>query len=251
MLVCCLGDLVLDVIVRLDAPLAPGDDTTARTVLRPGGQAANVAAWAAALGADARFVGRLGADAAGKLVREELTARGVEAVGAEVGRTGVVVSLVGVDGARTMASDRAEDLDSIDPAWLAGADAVHVSGYALTDAAADVRALPGELERVSLDLSAVSLIDDAFRARAHRLAPDVVFATEHEREAFGELDASWVVKHGGAGIEIDGRPYAAMPAEVVDTTGAGDALAAGFLVGGPELGLQAAARCVASVGSMP
>ncbi len=145
-----------------------------------------------------------------------------------------------------MASDRADDLDSIDPAWLAGADAVHISGYALTDAAAAVRA-----PRVSLDLSAVSLIDDAFRARARRLAPAVVFATEHEREAFGELDASWVVKRGAAGIDVDGRPYAALPAEVVDTTGAGDALAAGFLVGGPELGLQAAARCVASVGSMP
>ncbi len=59
------------------------------------------------------------------------------------------------------------------------------------------------------------------------------------------------MKRGPAGIEVDGRAYPALPAEVVDTTGAGDALAAGFLVGGPELGLQAAARCVASVGSMP
>ncbi len=155
MLVCCLGDLVLDVIVRPDAPLAPGDDTTARTTLRPGGQAANVAAWVAALGADARFVGRLGRDAAGQLVRSELAARGVEAVGDVVERTGVVVSLVGPDGTRTMASDRADDLERIDPAWLAGADAVHISGYALTDAAAEIRA-----PRVSLDLSAVSLVDD-------------------------------------------------------------------------------------------
>ncbi len=246
MLVCCLGDLVLDVIVRLDAPLAPGDDTTAKTALRPGGQAANVAAWVAALGADARFVGCLGRDAAGRLVRAELAARGVEAVGDEVERTGVVVSLVGGDGTRTMASDRAGDLDRIDPAWLAGADAVHVSGYALTDSAAGIRA-----PRVSLDLSAVSLVDEAFRARARLLAPDLVFATEAERKAFGELDTRWVVKSGPAGIDVDGRTYPALPAEVVDTTGAGDALAAGFLVGGPELGLRAAACCVASVGSMP
>jgi ribokinase len=245
-LICCLGDAVLDVIVRLDGPLAPGDDTTARTALRPGGQAANVAAWAAALGADARLVARLGTDAAGSLVREELTARGVHAVGTDTPRTGVVVSLVGVDGGRTMASDRAPDLEAIDPAWLADADVVHVSGYALTDAAAGVRA-----RRVSLDLSAVSLVDDAFRARARRLAPDVVFATEQERSAFGDLDGTWVVKRGARGIEVDGRAYPARPAEVVDTTGAGDALAAGFLVGGPELGLETAARCVASVGSMP
>jgi sugar/nucleoside kinase (ribokinase family) len=246
MLICCLGDLVLDVIVRLDGPLAHGDDTVARTVLRPGGQAANVAAWVAALGAEARFVGRLGTDAAGTLVRGELAARGVEAVGAETERTGIVVSMVGPDGSRTMASDRAEDLDAIEPQWLSRADAVHVSGYALTDATAELRA-----PLVSLDLSAVSLLDDAFRARVRRLAPDVVFATEQERAAFGELDATWVVKKGAAGIEVAGRAYPARPVEVVDTTGAGDALAAGFLVGGAELGLEAAARCVASVGSMP
>jgi ribokinase len=246
MLICCVGDLVLDVIVRLDGPLAPGDDTTARTALRPGGQAANVAAWATALGADARLVARLGTDAAGGLVREELAARGVDVVGTETRRTGIVVSLVGADGARTMASDRAEDLEAIDAAWLSGADAVHVSGYALTDASAESRA-----PRVSLDLSAVSVLDDAFRSRAQRLAPDVVFATEQERAAFRELDTTWVVKRGALGIEVDGRAYPARPAEVVDTTGAGDALAAGFLVGGPELGLETAARCVASVGSMP
>jgi sugar/nucleoside kinase (ribokinase family) len=40
-------------------------------------------------------------------------------------------------------------------------------------------------------------------------------------------------------------------AEVLDTTGAGDALAAGYLVGGPELGLEAAARCVSKLGTMP
>ena len=45
--------------------------------------------------------------------------------------------------------------------------------------------------------------------------------------------------------------YAALPADVVDPTGAGDALAAGFLVGGIELGLEAASRCVAQAGAMP
>jgi ribokinase len=43
----------------------------------------------------------------------------------------------------------------------------------------------------------------------------------------------------------------AAPAEVVDSTGAGDALAAGFLVGGTELAAEAAARCVAKLGAMP
>jgi sugar/nucleoside kinase (ribokinase family) len=42
-----------------------------------------------------------------------------------------------------------------------------------------------------------------------------------------------------------------VPAEAVDSTGAGDAFAAGFLVGGPELALDAAARCVAKMGATP
>ena len=56
---------------------------------------------------------------------------------------------------------------------------------------------------------------------------------------------------GADGFRVDGADYAAAPAEVVDTTGAGDALAAGYLVGGPELAARAAARCVAQLGAMP
>jgi sugar/nucleoside kinase (ribokinase family) len=65
-----------------------------------------------------------------------------------------------------------------------------------------------------------------------------------------------VCKRGARGIvvEQDGHREelaAAAAAEVVDSTGAGDALAAGFLVGGPSRGLEAAARCVARLGAMP
>src|SRR5919199_337041 len=120
MLVVCLGDLLLDVIVRLDEPLAPGADAVAETHAGPGGQAANVAAWAVEGGAEARFVGKRGDDA-------EYRARGVELLGPVVGgRNGIVVSLVGSDGDRTMASDRgvAPDLEPADlgAAWFAGAD---------------------------------------------------------------------------------------------------------------------------------
>ena len=83
------------------------------------------------------------------------------------------------------------------------------------------------------------------------IAPDIVFANEPESEAIGSLDATWVVKRGEHGIVVDGKAFPAVPVEAVDATGAGDALAAGFLVGGPELGLAAAARCCAKLGSMP
>src|SRR5437867_10769376 len=93
MRVTTLGDLLLDVIVRLDEPLAPGSDRVAQTRVGAGGQAANVAAWAAALGARARFVGKRGADTAGELATRELAGHGVEVTGPVEGRTGVVVSL--------------------------------------------------------------------------------------------------------------------------------------------------------------
>jgi sugar/nucleoside kinase (ribokinase family) len=63
-----------------------------------------------------------------------------------------------------------------------------------------------------------------------------------------------VVKRGARGVLVLGAERAELPApagDVVDATGAGDALAAGFLVGGPDLAVATAARSVAKVGAMP
>ena len=60
------------------------------------------------------------------------------------------------------------------------------------------------------------------------------------------------MKRGEHGCSFDGMERDALRVpEVVDTTGAGDALAAGWIVGGPDLALEAAARCVQRMGSMP
>jgi sugar/nucleoside kinase (ribokinase family) len=90
------------------------------------------------------------------------------------------------------------------------------------------------------------------------LSPELVFANEEERAELGPeaaVDATWVLKRGptGAAVERDGQKseFPAVPAEVVDTTGAGDAFAAGYLVGGVELALETAARCVSHLGATP
>ena len=95
------------------------------------------------------------------------------------------------------------------------------------------------------------------------LAPDVLFATEAEWELLGGAYLTaplGVLKRGARGCTVftdeAKLDFAAVEADVVDTTGAGDALAAGFLLGGSleessRRGLDAAARCVATVGSMP
>jgi sugar/nucleoside kinase (ribokinase family) len=245
--------------VRLDEPLVFGDDQTALTRTGPGGQAANVAAWAATLGAEARFVGRRGDDPAAEIVARALARYGVDVVGPAGGRTGVVVSIAS-DGDRTMASDRgvSPDLEprDLDAAWF-DCDVLHLSGYSLLrDPIASASAAAAVFARehgaqVAVDISTWTLVDERFRERVRAIAPDIVFATEAERDAVGALDTRWAVKLGARGLDVDGQTYASVATDVIDTTGAGDALAAGFLIGGAELGLEAAARCCAQLGAMP
>jgi ribokinase len=268
MLVVTLGDLLLDVIVRLDEPLAPGADANAATRTEAGGQAANVAAWVAALGGQARCVARRGDDPAGVWLTAELAARGVELLGPVDGRNGVVVSLVAPGGERTMASDRGTAIllepDDLDPDWFA-CDCLHISGYSLVSAPIDAAAARAaglahaHGARVSVDLSAWTRIRAhgaaRFREQLEGLAPDLVFGNEVEWDELGPAGGTRIVKRGAEGFDVvDGDTVErcqARDAAVVDTTGAGDALAAGFLLGGSELAVEAAARCVAQVGAMP
>jgi sugar/nucleoside kinase (ribokinase family) len=271
-----LGDVLLDLVVLLDEPLAPGGDVPASNRAGAGGQAANVAAWAAELGARARCIAKRGDDLAGGLVARELAAQGVELVGPLVaGATGVVVSLVH-DGDRSLVSDRgvAPTLTSeeLDAAWL-DCDLLHVSGYALLrEPIADAALLAARLARergarVSVDVAAWNEIRSygpvQFRGLLDELAPDVLFATEAEWELLGGAYLTaplGVLKRGARGCTVFSEEasldFAAIETDVVDPTGAGDALAAGFLLGGSleeaaRRGLEAAARCVATVGSMP
>ena len=276
MRIATLGDLLLDVVVLLAEPLAPGGDVRATNRAGAGGQAANVAAWAAELGAEARCIAKRGDDPAGELVAQELGAHGVELVGpVGHGATGVVVSVVH-SGDRSLASDRGVAPsfapEELDRAWVV-CDVLHLSGYALLQepiaatAALAARLAREQGARVSVDVAAWTEIRNygpvRFRELLDELAPDVLFATEAEWELLGGAYLTapvGVLKRGARGCTVfteDAKlNFAAVEAEVVDPTGAGDALAAGFLVGGSleeaaRRGLDAAARCVANVGSLP
>jgi sugar/nucleoside kinase (ribokinase family) len=271
-----LGDVLLDVVVLLEEPLAPGGDVRASNRAGAGGQAANVAAWATELGANARCIAKRGGDSAGELVSRELAAHGVELVGPVAeGSTGIVVSVVH-GGERSLASDRGAAPsfapEELDAAWLA-CDVLHLSGYALlrepiaATALLAARLARQQGARVSVDVAAWTEIRSygpvQFRRLLDELAPDVLFATEAEWELLGGAYLTapvGVLKRGARGCSVftqDAKlDFAAVESEVVDPTGAGDALAGGFLVGGSleeaaRRGIGAAARCVAKVGSLP
>jgi ribokinase len=270
------GDVLLDVVVRLEEPLAPGGDVRAATRAGAGGQAANVAAWAAELGADAACIAKRGDDPAGELLARELAAHGVELLGPVAsGSTGIVVSVVET-GDRALASDRGVATsfapEELDAAWLA-CDVLHVSGYALVREPICATALLAARlareagARISVDVAAWTEIRRfgpvQFRELLDELAPDVLFATEAEWELLGGAYLSaptGVLKRGTRGCSVftaeTKLDFAAVEVDVVDPTGAGDALAAGFLLGGSleeaaRRGIEAAARCVAKVGSLP
>ena len=245
-----IGDLVADLIVLGGAALVRGTDNPAEVRLTRGGSAANVAA-AAAPRHPSRFIGRVGDDTLGHALVGELVAAAVDVKVQRGGRTGSIVVLVDTVGERTMITDRgaAAELGPIDPEWLAGADWVHLPLYgfastrsrrAVTDAAARAAA---DGARVSLDLSSVATMRELGGAELRRIIaevrPDVVFANEEEARAASELHVApegvSVIKRGPEPVlvGVQGRT-AAVPVDrvddVLDSTGAGDAFAAGYIV---------------------
>ncbi len=266
-MICVLGDAHLDVVASVSGPFAADTDTPAKTRLAVGGQGANVAAWVAELGGRARLITARASDLAATLVTAELTGRGVEVAGPVIeGRTGVIVALSDGGRHRSMITDRGVgpllSAASIDPAWLDGCAWLHVPAYSLTEipvsgaALAAVSAALARSVRLSVDLSSTAAIRGygvaEFRELLVRLRPDLVFGNKAETGLVGVLPGITVVsKLGADGVEVGGQRYPAAATEPADATGAGDAFAAGYLIGGISLGLSAAARAVATIGGMP
>ena len=278
------GDLMVDVLARLPGPLAVGSDTPAPISYAGGGAAANLAAWAIVAGAQATFVGRVGADAVGRQAVDDLEVGGVElrVVTDPDLPTGTIIVLIDPAAERTMIPSAGANESPLAPQLPAEADWLCMSGYPLLRPATRawaVEALATARERgwsIAVDAaSAAPLAEFGAAAFLELIGTDVLLLAnaDEARVLTGSDDpteaaallasqvGSAVVKRGAAGVvwSAGGNPVAvpAMTAEVVDTTGAGDAFAAGFLAAGGAgvdgllAGVALAARAVAQVGARP
>src|SRR5260370_1105128 len=132
-----IGDLMTDGVAHATLPLARGSDAAGSVSMHGGGSGANIAAWMAADGGDVAFVGRRGADIAGRNRDMELMGYGVDArlVMDPERPTGTCVVMVTHKGERTMLSDPGANAalspdDLPHDLFVPGAH-LHVSGYTL------------------------------------------------------------------------------------------------------------------------
>ncbi len=250
-----VGDLVEDVVVHLLEPINVASDTRSVVTRRRGGSAANMVAAACHAGAHARFIGQVGDDPAGKWLTQQLEDAGADVRVRWIGRTGTIVVLVDANGERTMLADRATatDLAHPDREWLTGLHTLHIPYYSLVGeplATTSVTLAMWAHElgiRVSIDASSAALLQhdgcDVALAKIASLRPHVVLANELEADVLGPGlqpaslgGAIVVVKHGAAPASVmraDQPTASVAPDEVFDvhdSTGAGDAFAAGFLL---------------------
>ena len=253
---------MLDVVAQI--PTTPhelhlGNDTRTIISTHGGGAGGNVASWLAVLGNDVTMVGRIGNDAAGSAITAEFDALGISygQIVKEGLHTGVVVCLVDPSGERTMLADNGANagLAISDLPALDGVDAIYLTGYAPIAPLSregvlemvrtiNSREIPiifdpatvGGMQGVPVEeiLSWCALMDAVIMNEEEAIYLSGLSDCEAALNFFVELTPRAIIKRGSAGaigLERGGQiiSVAAKTSAVVDTTGAGDAFAAGFI----------------------
>jgi sugar/nucleoside kinase (ribokinase family) len=286
-----VGDVMTDVIVVPEGPIVKGSDRRATVRSRPGGSGANQAVWLGAMGADVHFAARVGAGDKAQL-EGYFRGLGVEPMlaGDESVPSGVLVTIVDPDGERSFLTDRGANLnlcaEDLPETLLDEVGLVMVSGYSFfaEGPRGAVQDLFARAKRrgiaIAVDPASVGFLLEVGAAQFVQwtAGADWIFANESEAEALtglvgyeeqaralGVHYGNVVIKRGAQGATLGGRDGVriSLPAKrvpVVDSTGAGDAFAAGFLAAhlrGEDEGsalaqaIGAGARAVQVLGGQP
>ena len=264
---------------RLYRAMGPGRELS-------GGSAGNTAAGLAALGCKAGFIGQVAADQFGTIYQHDIESLGVDFIVPArdgVGATARSLILVTPDAQRTMntflGAAQMLDKSDIDPAEVAEAGILYLEGYlwdppvpraAMQKAIDAAHAAGGKVAFTLSDTFCVDRHRDGFWKLLNGGKVDILFGNEAEIAAMAEendLDAAIakvaaavptlvVTRSENGASAFAGSERADVPAEpiarLVDTTGAGDLFAAGFLAGeargsGLEKSLRLGAICAAEV----
>ncbi len=281
---------MLDVTVLLNQPIVEGLESRAKISTQGGGAAANVASWLAFNKTPSYLVVRIGDDSAGQTLITELETYGVEHSSRVIPNmnSGVVIVIVGREGERTMFPDSGANsgLGLSDLPDLSQFSAVYLSAYSLintqsrTGVLEMIDAIKAAGLRIILDPATVGVLIEVGVSAASEWLDfiDTIILNEEEShfltgkenpvEAAAKLLErvnTVVIKRGSNGALGQARGGQLIQVEakrttVVNTTGAGDAFAAGFisiwanngpLIDALESGADLAAECVALVGARP
>lgn len=239
----------------------------------PGGSVCNTMRAMSHLGADVGYIGKIGNDHVGKVYEEETRKAGVNPFFVRTqGISGCSTVLISPDGERTMATFLGPAATLVDAEItdevLQQYDCLYMEGYLISNEKLFLPVLKRAKSlglKVALDLSNFNIVN-GFKKMLHEVIPtyvDILFSNESEAEAYTGLSAREAIKVLSEEVEIavvtigkDGVLVkkeelmvhdAALDSQVVDTTGAGDHFAAGFLYG---YSLQATLEQSARIGSL-
>lgn len=258
--------------------------SSVRKTMVAGGSASNTINGIAALGGKSAFLGKLGNDEVGEFYRSDLAKNGVQPIILPSSlMSGCCTVLITPDGERTFCTylGASSDLsaDDIHLETFSGYDIFHIEGYMVQNHALIEKAIRLAKEtglKVSIDLASYNVVNDnrEFLKTLIENYVDIVFANEDESFAYTGLQPEEavayiskqckiaVVKVGKRGSYVqkgeERHHIGAITSNCLDSTGAGDLYAAGFLHGlsngfdirrCAEIGTVAAGRVVEIVGT--